>query len=385
MLSAYILRMHVISRPAFTVGIEEEYLLVDRVTRNLVSDPSPELWTSAKEALGPRAMPEFLRAQLEVATGVHDTVKAAGEELGDMRRTLNQVLSGAAIIAASTHPFALWWEQQPTDRDRYKVMAEDLGMVARRMVICGMHVHAGIEDPDLRIDLMNQVRYFLPHLLTLSTSSPFWGSRQTGLKSYRISTFRTLPRTGLPEEFASWSEYQRHVDVLVHAGIIEDSTKIWWDVRPSARYPTLEMRISDVCTRVEDAMTVAAVYLSLLHMLYRLRRNNQRWRQYAPMLISENIWRAQRYGVEGSLMDYGKGVLVPYSDLVEEMIEMIRPDAEELGCVESVEHARTIVEGGTSADRQVKVYQAAVAGGANNEEALRAVVDYLLEDTQYKL
>ncbi|HUP16338.1 MAG TPA: carboxylate-amine ligase [Acidimicrobiia bacterium] len=373
------------SRPAFTVGIEEEYLLVDRVTRNLVSDPSPELWTSAKEALGPRAMPEFLRAQLEVATGVHDTVKAVGEELGDMRRTLNQVLSGAAIIAASTHPFALWWEQQPTDRDRYKVMAEDLGMVARRMVICGMHVHAGIEDPDLRIDLMNQVRYFLPHLLTLSTSSPFWGSRQTGLKSYRISTFRTLPRTGLPEEFASWNEYQRHVDVLVHAGIIEDSTKIWWDVRPSARYPTLEMRISDVCTRVEDAMTVAAVYLSLLHMLYRLRRNNQRWRQYAPMLISENIWRAQRYGVEGSLMDYGKGVLVPYSDLVEEMIEMIRPDAEELGCVESVEHARTIVEGGTSADRQVKVYQAAVAGGANNEEALRAVVDHLLKDTQYKL
>jgi carboxylate-amine ligase len=374
--------MHFISRPALTVGIEEEYLLVDRETRNLVSDPSPELWTSAKQALGHRAMPEFLRAQLEVATGVHDTVKAAGEELGAMRRTLSEVLSGAAIIAASTHPFALWWEQQPTDRDRYKVMAEDLGMVARRMVICGMHVHAGIEDPDLRIDLMNQVRYFLPHLLTLSTSSPFWGSRQTGLKSYRISTFRTLPRTGLPEEFASWSEYQRHVDVLVRAGIIEDSTKIWWDVRPSARYPTLEMRITDVCTRVEDAMTVAAVYLSLLHMLYRLRRNNQRWREYAPMLISENIWRAQRYGVEGSLMDYGKGVLVPFADLVEEMIDMIRPDAEELGCIEAVEHARSIVEGGTSADRQVKVYQAAVTGGASNEEALRAVVDYLIEDTQ---
>ena len=379
--------MHLISRPAFTVGIEEEYLLVDRVSRNLVNDPGPELWDAAKDALGNRAMPEFLRAQLEVATGVHESIKSAGEELRSMRRTLNEVLEphGAVIMASSTHPFALWWEQQPTDRDRYKVMAEDLGMVARRMVICGMHVHAGIEDPDLRIDLMNQVRYFLPHLLTLSTSSPFWGSRQTGLKSYRISTFRTMPRTGLPEEFASWSEYQRHVDVLVRAGIIEDSSKIWWDVRPSARFPTLEMRITDVCTRVEDTLTVAAVYLSLLHMLYRLRRNNQRWRQYAPMLISENIWRAQRYGVEGSLMDYGRGVLVPFKDLVEEMLEMIHSDADELGCLEAVENARAIVAGGTSADRQVKVQQDAVAGGASDEEALRAVVDYLIEDTQYKL
>jgi glutamate---cysteine ligase / carboxylate-amine ligase len=376
--------MHLISRPALTVGIEEEYLLVDRATRNLVNDPSPELWTAAEEALGQRAMPEFLRAQMEVATGVHDTIKAAGEELTSMRRTLNEVLNphGAAIMAASTHPFALWWEQQPTDRDRYKIMAEDLGMVARRMVICGMHVHAGIEDPDLRIDLMNQVRYFLPHLLALSTSSPFWGSRKTGLKSYRISTFRTMPRTGLPEEFASWSEYQRHVDVLVRAGIIEDSSKIWWDVRPSARFPTLEMRITDVCTKVEDTLTVAAVYLSMLHMLYRLRRNNQRWRQYAPMLISENIWRAQRYGVEGSLMDYGQGVLVPFKDLVEEMIEMLRPDAEDLGCLEAVEHARTIVEAGTSADRQMQVYEAEIARGADHEGALRTVVDHLIEDTQ---
>lgn len=375
--------MHLLQRPALSLGIEEEYLLVDRQTGNLVKDPGTDLWLAAQEALGTRAMPEFLRAQLEVATGIHSSVKEAGEELGAMRRTLSDVLAahGCTIMAASTHPFALWWEQEPTDRDRYKVMAEDLGMVARRMVICGMHVHAGIEDPDLRIDLMNQVRYFLPHLLTLSTSSPFWGSRLTGLKSYRISTFRTMPRTGLPEEFASWSEYQRHVDVLVKAQIIDDSTKIWWDIRPSARFPTLEMRVTDVCTRVEDAMTVAAVYLSLLHMLYRLRLSNQRWRQYAPMLISENIWRAQRYGIEGSLMDYGKGELVPYRDLVEEMIELLRPDAEELGCLESLEHARALVESGTSAERQIKIYKAALEGGASNEEALRAVVDYLIEDT----
>jgi carboxylate-amine ligase len=376
-----------VARPAFTVGIEEEYLLVDPQTGDLVKDPDSDLWTAALEALGTRAMPEFLRAQLEVATGIHSSVKAAGEELATMRGTLNEVLAdhGATIMAASTHPFALWWEQQPTDKDRYKVMAEDLGMVARRMVICGMHVHAGIEDPDLRIDLMNQVRYFLPHLLSLSTSSPFWGSRLTGLKSYRISTFRTMPRTGLPEEFASWSEYQRHVDVLVNARIIDDSTKIWWDIRPSHRFPTLEMRITDVCTRVEDAMTVAAVYLSLLHMLYRLRLSNQRWREYAPMLISENIWRAQRYGIEGTLMDYGKGVLVPYKDLVEEMIEVLRPDADELGCLESLEHARSMVAGGTSAERQIRVYNSALEAGASTEKALRGVVDHLIEDTQYGL
>lgn len=379
--------MYVIPRPAFTVGIEEEYLLVERATGDLVSDPSAEMWAAAQEALGVRVVPEFLRAQLEVATDVNDDVVKAGAELGSMRATLDRVLKdhGAAILASSTHPYALWWEQQPTDRDRYKVMAEDLGMVARRMVICGMHVHAGIEDPDLRIDLMNQVRYFLPHLLTLSTSSPFWGTHNTGLKSYRISTFRTMPRTGLPQEFASWSEYQRHVDVLVRARIIEDSTKIWWDVRPSARFPTLEMRITDVCTRVEDSITVAALYLSILHMLYRLRRNNQRWRQYAPMLISENIWRAQRYGVEGTLMDFGRGVLVPFSELVEEMIEIIRPDAEELGCLAQVERARDIVKDGTSAERQIQVVKTALAEGASNDEALRTLVQFLITDTQHGL
>ncbi len=376
-----------IPRPAFTVGVEEEYLLVDRNSGELVSDPSPDMWTQAQEALGVRVVPEFLRAQIEVATDVNDDVVQAGAELGTMRSTLSRILGehGAAIMAASTHPFALWWEQQHTDRDRYKVMAEDLGMVARRMVICGMHVHAGIEDPDLRIDLMNQVRYFLPHLLTLSTSSPFWGTRNTGLKSYRITTFRTMPRTGLPEEFASWSEYQRHVDVLVRARIIEDSSKIWWDVRPSARFPTLEMRITDVCTRVEDSVTIAALYLSILHMLYRLRRGNQRWRQYAPMLISENIWRAQRYGIEGSLMDFGRGILVPFADLVEEMIEMITPDAEELGCVPHVERARDIVKEGTSADRQIQVVKTALAEGASNDEALRKLVQYLIADTQHGL
>jgi carboxylate-amine ligase len=249
------------------------------------------------------------------------------------------------------------------------------------MVICGMHVHAGIEDPELRIDLMNQVTYFLPHLLALSTSSPFWGGHNTGLRSYRMNVFRTMPRTGLPEEFDSWAEYQRHVQVLVEAGLIEDGSKVWWDIRPSIRYPTLELRVPDICTRWEDAVSIAALYQSLLHMLFRLRRHNQKWRRYANMLVAENIWRAQRYGASGELVDFGTGELVPFPDLVDELVELVRPDAEELGCIDEVEHARVIARDGTSARRQITAYEEALAAGASQEAALRAVVDELIADT----
>jgi carboxylate-amine ligase len=228
---------------------------------------------------------------------------------------------------------------------------------------------------------MNQVSYFLPHILALSTSSPFWHGRNTGLKSYRMSVFKALPRTGLPEAFSSWSEYRRHVDVLVEAGLIEDATKLWWDVRPSERYPTLEMRISDICTSIDDGITVASLYLALLHMLYRRRRLNQRWRTYADMLVEENIWRAQRYGVEGSLMDFGIGELVPYAELVEELIDLVSKDADELGCLTEVEHARQILTRGTSADRQLAVYRDARADGSDNETALHAVVDLLIDES----
>ena len=369
--------------PQLTIGIEEEYLLVDLETRNLLADPPHELWEGAYDRIEGRVSRELLRAQIEVGTKPHHRVADVGHDLRELRRTLGQVSSehGAAIIAASTHPFALWWEQVQSEGDRYEMLAEDLAIVGQRMVICGMHVHAGIEDPELRVDLMNQVTYFLPHLLALSTSSPFWGGRNTGLKSYRMNVFRTMPRTGLPEEFASWAEYQRHVQVLVEAGLIEDGSKIWWDVRPSIRYPTLELRVTDICTRWQDAVTIAALYQSLLHMLYRLRRTNQKWRRYANLLVAENIWRAQRYGAQGELMDFGIGRLVPFTDLVEEMIELVRPDAEMLGCVAEVEHARVIAAEGTSARRQVLAYESALAAGASDADALRAVVDELIADT----
>ena len=370
-------------RPSFTVGVEEEYFLVDRRTRDLVPDMPEGFLRACEEIIEGLVSPEFLRSQVEIGTPVSKDIAEVKGHLGSVRRSVANVADeyGLAIISASTHPFAKWGAQKHTDKTRYNLLAQALQGVVRRLLICGMHVHVGIDDEDLRIDLMNQVLYFLPHLLALSTSSPFWHGYDTGLKSYRTSVWRALPRTGMPDEFAGWGEYRRHVDVLVGAGVIEDATKLWWDIRPSARYPTLELRSTDICTRIDDGITIAALYVSLLAMLYRLRLDNQRWRTYSRMLISENGWRAQRYGISESLIDFGLGEPVPFPELVEEIIELVRSDAEELGCVAEVEHARVICRRGTSADQQLVVYNEALAGGAEPEEAMRAIVDHLIEET----
>lgn len=372
-------------RPAFTIGIEEEYLIVDRETRDLIKSPPPQMWDALGEVLGSQVTQEFLKAQIEVGTKVCSNLSEARTDLARLRSVLSKVVSeyGAAIIASSTHPFANWAQQETTQEPRYIRLATDYQQVARQLVICGMHVHVGIADPHLRIDLMNQVRYMLPHLLALSTSSPFWDGVPTGLLAYRLVIFKNLPRTGIPQEFVSWGEYQRFVEILVNAGLIEDATKLWWDIRPSSRYPTLEMRVSDVCTRLDDAMTIAALYQCLLGFLYRLRRNNQKWRVYARGIIEENMWRAQRYGTDGSLVDFGKGVLVPMADLIEEFIELLAQDAIEFDVREEVRHARTIVAEGTSAHRQIATYQTALEDGASEHEALQAVVDELIVDSMY--
>jgi carboxylate-amine ligase len=254
--------------------------------------------------------------------------------------------------------------------------------VARRLVICGMHVHVGLGDDELRIDLMNQVRYFLPHLLALSTSSPFWRGEDTGLCSYRVSVFDGMPRTGLPEAFESWGEYRRHIGILTQSGLIEDATKLWWDVRPSERFPTLEMRITDICTRLDDGIAIAALYRCLLRMLWRLKRENQRWRIYARMLINENRWRAQRYGIDQGLVDFGKREIVPYAELLEEMLALVAPDAAHFGCTAELDHLRGILTHGTSAHCQRRVFADALAAGASKAEALAAVVDWLISETQ---
>ena len=369
--------------PPFTIGIEEEYLLIDPVTRDLATDPPDTILEQASQRLGSRVTPEFLRSQIEIGTGVCTNIRDAGAELRELRRAIRDVARdhGLAMIAASTHPIADWDRQQHTDKERYNTLAQDLQAVARRLLICGMHVHVGIDDDELRIDLMNQVGYFLPHLLALTSSSPFWRGENTGLKSYRIAVWNELPRTGLPPRFNSYTEYRQHVQVLVSAGVIQDATKMWWDVRPSDRFPTLEMRMTDICTRVEDTICIAAIYVCLLRMLWRLRRTNQRWRIYSNMLVNENRWRAQRYGFDEGLIDFGMGAIVPYPELLEEVLELVREDAEHLGCTAEVEHARTILGRGTSAHRQVEVFENALAGGAEHHEALIEVVDMLVAET----
>jgi carboxylate-amine ligase len=369
--------------PTFTFGIEEEYLLVDRVSRDLVPEVPRAMLDACEAALGSQVNREYLRCQIEVATRV---CREAGEARADLQRLRSTVCRlaaehGLAPIAASTHPFARWTDQHHTDKERYRAIAEDLQAVGRRLVICGMHVHVGIEDDDLRIDLMNQVRYFMPHLLALSTSSPFWQGENTGLKCYRLAVYNELPRTGLPGRFESWAEYERTVALLVRAGHIQDATKIWWDFRPSSRYPTLEMRGTDISTLIDDGIAIAMIYVCLLRMLYRMRRANMTWRIYPLFLLNENRWRAKRYGITGSLFDFGRGELVAFPQLLEEMLARIAEDADALGCVAEVEHARRILARGTSADRQLACYHRLKGEGASEVEALQGVVDQLTAET----
>ncbi|MYH77496.1 MAG: carboxylate-amine ligase [Acidimicrobiaceae bacterium] len=369
--------------PAWTMGVEEEYLLVHRETGALITKQPPGVLETVSNVRHGLVARELFDSQIEIGTDVCSNLKELRADVWVLRQAVAEAAAeyGMAPIAASSHPFARWLSQQYTDKERYRVLTADLQAVSRRLLISGLHVHVGIEDPDLRIDLMDQAAYFLPHLLALSTSSPFWEGRDTGLKCYRLTVGEALPRTGFPEKFGSWSEFRRHIDVLVRAGIIEDSTMVWWHIRPSERYPTVEMRVTDLPARMEDTIALAAMYVCLMRMLWRLRLENRRWRSYANFLLSENLWRAERYGINGELMDFGKGELVPFGDLLEELIELVRPDAEALNCVAEIEHTRTISQRGTSADRQLAVYRGALEEGATEDEALKAVVDALIADT----
>ena len=369
--------------PQFTIGIEEEYLLVDKATRSLVINPPKSLLKECKELLGNQVTNELLLSQIEIGTKVCHNVQEAHEDLSKLRKNIVEVTArhGLAPIACSTHPFSRWSEQEQTPKDRYELLTKEMQAVARRMLICGMHVHVGINDDELRIDLMSQLSYFLPHLLSLSCSSPFWNGEDTGLKSYRLTIFDNLPRTGIPTEFQSFSDYKRHIEILTNAGVMEDSTKIWWDIRPSAKYPTLETRIMDVCTRIDDAISLAALVVSTLRALYRLRMKNQRWRDYSSMLIRENRWRAMRYSFDEGLIDFGKGSIVPFEELLDEFIEISIEDAKTLGCDKEVMATKNILKRGTSAHRQLKTYELSIAAGKNKDEALNDVVDMLINET----
>jgi carboxylate-amine ligase len=365
----------------YTLGIEEEYLLVNLETGALAEAPDA-LMEACSAKLEGQVSPEFLQCQIEIGTRVCKDIGEARADLKRLRSTVSDCAAefGLSPIAVSCHPSADWKNQHHTDKDRYNQLARDLGGVVRRMLICGMHMHVGLPDPDLRVDLMGQLSYFLPHLLALSSSSPYWQGEDTGLASYRLTVFDNLPRTGLPPRFNSWAEYERTTGALIELGLIEDTTKIWWDLRPSHRFPTLETRICDVCPRLEDALCLAAVVQCLTRYLTRLRRQNVRWRIYDRFLINENRWRAQRYGVSEGLIDFGRREIVPLEELVAELIEILSDDAEALGCLAELHALPDLLARGTSSERQRAVHAAAVAAGADRAGAMDAVIRHLIEE-----
>ena len=368
----------------FSLGVEEEYLLVDPATRDLVASPDPAFMESCRAALGDCVSHELLQAQVEIDTPPCADIHELSAALRRLRGGVVQAAEahGMAVIACSTHPFANWRTLRRVSRERYDELARDLRILADRLAICGMHVHVGIDDPDERVDLMTQATYFLPHLLTLSTSSPFWLGEPSGLMAYRPTVFRDLPRSGIPEPLDNHRHWQELLATLADTGLCTDGSKIWWDLRPSIHFPTVEMRICDICTRVDDAITIVAVFQALMATLERLRRHNQAWRFYRRLLIEENKWRAQRYGVGGALADFGCRKLKPFTELVEELVELVLDEAQRLGCAAEVRRARTIVADGTSADHQLRVYHEQLAAGATKEAALAAVVDWLIATTR---
>jgi carboxylate-amine ligase len=362
------------SLPKLTLGIEEEYQIIDPDTGELTSYIQ-EMLEQGRLVLEGQIKPEFLQSQVEVGSSICNDIGEVRAELIRLRRTVIETAerTGRRVAAAGTHPFSRWVAQQVSAGERYTKHEHDMGDVARQMLVFGMHVHVGIEDPELRIDVMNQARYFLPHLLALSTSSPFWHGRDTGLKSYRTIVLGNLPRAGMPPSFTSWSEYQRFLDILVETRCIDEPTKIWWDIRPHPTYPTLEFRFADICTRVDEALCVAALIQAIVAKMIKLRRGNVRWRDYRRNLITENKWRAVRYGIDGNLIDFGRRTEVPLKSLVLELLELVDDVLDELRIREQIAYVHTLLAEGTSADRQLAVFR--------RTGELRQVVDHLIGET----
>ncbi len=356
-----------------TIGIEEEYQIIDPETGKLTSFIT-EFLDKGAVLFREQVKPEFLQSQIEIGSHVCRNIKEARQEVTRLRSIVSNIAqkSNRRIVAAGTHPFSRWQDQVITDRERYKGLADDMKIVAQRLLIFGMHIHIGIPDPDLRIDVMNQMTYFVPHIFALSTSSPFWMGRNTGLKSYRTVVFEDLPRTGLPEYFASYQEYDSYVETLSTTGCIENATKIWWDMRPHPKFPTLEFRMCDCVTKIDEVIAIAALVQALVAKLIHLRKNNQSWRIYRRGLIAENKWRATKNGIEGKLIDFGKTEEVPLRLLMEELLEIIDDTVDRLGTRQEVEYIRTILKEGTSADRQLQKY--------HETGDLKAVVDMLADE-----
>ena len=360
--------------PSLTIGIEEEYQIIDPETRELKSYITEIL--SGDSLLVAELKPELHQSMVEIGSKVCRSPQEVREELIRLRGMVMDLAadSGLVIAAAGTHPFSLWSKQEITPMERYMGVRHDLQDLAQQLLIFGTHIHIGIEDRNFMIEAMNVSRYLLPHVLALSTSSPFWQGRRTGLKSYRSIIFRNFPRTGVPPLLASYGEYEELLHTLVATGCVPDGSKIWWDARPHHLYPTLEFRVCDICTRVDEAVCLAAILQAIVAKIWKLRRDNLTFRLYPPAMVDENKWRAVRFGLDGKLIDFGKGVELPARELLTEMLEWFVDDVvDELGSRREVEYAFQIMRGGTSADRQLAVYE--------QTQDLRSVVDRIVSET----
>src|SRR6266566_2865261 len=358
----------------FTLGIEEEFQIVDPLTRELRSHVT-EFLDEGKMILGEQIKPEMIQSQIEVGTGICKNIQEARADISRLRAIISSLAqkNGLKIAAASTHPISRWQDQKIFDDERYELLIEELQTVARSLLIFGLHVHVGIADRDRQIHIMNASRYFLPHVLALTTSSPFWVGHNTGLKSYRSEIFKKFPRTDIPDHFESYSSFERYVALLVKTGCINDGKKIWWDCRPHPFFPTLEFRICDIPTRVDDTIAIAGLFQAIVAKLTRLLEKNLGFRLYHRRLIQENKWRAVRYGLDGKMIDFGKQKEVPTKDLIRELLDFVDDVLDDLGSRKEVEHIHTILDRGTSADEQLRVYQ--------ETNDLRTVVDRLMELT----
>ena len=358
----------------FTLGIEEEFQIIDPKTRELRSHIT-EMIDEGRMILGEQVKPEMHQSMIEVGTGICNNIQEARADLVKLRRTVSALAQtkGLRIAAASTHPFSHWKDQKITPHEHYAALIDEMQVLAESLLIFGMHVHVGVDDREAQIHLMNAARYFLPHLLALSTSSPFWMGTRTGLKSYRSEIFKKFPRTDIPDYFNSYSEFDNYVSLLLKTGCIDKPKKIWWDIRPHPQFPTLEFRICDIPSRVDEVIALAALFQAIVAKLYKLYRMNMGFRLYRRALIQENKWRAVRWGLDGKLIDFGKQIEVPVRGLILELLEFVDDVVDELGSRKELEFVHKILEGGTSADRQLKTFE--------QTGDLNAVVDQLIAET----
>lgn len=363
-------------RPSLSIGIEEEYQTIDPETRDLRSHIQMEILPKAKLKVAERVKPEMHQAVVEVGSKVCRDIKEAREDMQALRREMISLASenGLLLGAASTHPFADWKVQEIYPDERYKQVVEDMQLVARANLVFGLHVHVGIEDRNTAIHIMNSMRYFLPHILALSTNSPFWLGMETGFKSYRSKVFERFPRTGIPDVFSNWADYETFINLLIRTNCIDNGKKVWWDIRPHPFFETLEVRVCDLPMRLDETLAIAALIQATAAMLWKLHASNKSYRIYGRALISENKFRASRYGLDGKLIDFGKEEEVPEKKLMHEYLHLIDDVVDELGSRDEIDYIHEMLKMGSGADRQLRVFR--------ETGDLKKVVDYIVEETK---